>query len=56
MNKKILGWIFIGIGVVILLTPFTPGSILLLIGMDMVFSDWRKWQQFKEKIKGYIKK
>lgn len=35
--KKLLGWFLIVLGLVIALTPFTPGSILLLIGADMVF-------------------
>ncbi|MDP3696672.1 MAG: hypothetical protein Q8R55_01415 [Candidatus Taylorbacteria bacterium] len=50
-NKKIFGWVFIILGLVIVLTPFTPGSILLLIGADMVFGDWPEWQKLKQKAK-----
>ena len=53
-KKKIVGWILIVIGLVILLTPFTPGSILLLIGADMVFGDWPEWKNFKQKVKEFF--
>lgn len=53
-NKKLLGWILIVIGLVILLTPFTPGSVLLLIGAEMVFGDWPEWQKFKQKAKDFF--
>ncbi|MDO8496714.1 MAG: hypothetical protein Q7S43_04685 [bacterium] len=49
--KKIVGWLLIILGLVIVLTPFTPGSILLLIGADMVFGDWPEWKRLKEKAK-----
>jgi len=53
-GKKIVGWVFIILGLVIALTPFTPGSILLLVGMEMVFGDWPEWQKFKKKVKGFF--
>ena len=52
--KKFLGWIFIILGLVIALTPFTPGSIILVIGMDMVFGDHPEWQKMKKKIKDFF--
>lgn len=52
--KKFLGWVFIILGLVIVLTPFTPGSILLIIGADMVFGDWPEWKRLKEKVKSFF--
>lgn len=54
IKKKILGWLLILIGLVIALTPFTPGSILFVIGVDMVFGDWPEWQKLKQKIKDFF--
>lgn len=55
-TKKSLGVFFILIGLIILLTPFTPGSIILLVGMDLVFGDeWPWWNRTKAKILGYFK-
>ncbi|HEY4510371.1 MAG TPA: hypothetical protein VJJ73_00860 [Candidatus Paceibacterota bacterium] len=53
-HKKLLGWLFIIIGLIIALTPFTPGSILLVIGADMVFSGHPEWQKMKNKIKNFF--
>ena len=50
-RNKILGWLLIILGIAIVLTPFTPGSILLVIGADMVFSDYPEWIKFKKKVK-----
>jgi len=50
-SKKLLGWVFIIVGLVILLTPLTPGSVLLIIGADMVFGDNPEWKRLKEKAK-----
>lgn len=51
LTKKIVGGILFLLGVIILLTPFTPGSILLLIGVDMLFGDkWPWWNKTKKKI------
>jgi len=55
--KKFFGVIFIIIGFLILVTPFTPGSILLVIGLDMVFGDrWPWWQRAKERLKLFFKR
>lgn len=49
--KKTWGIVLILIGLVILLTPFTPGAILLLIGIDIVFGDkWLWWRRKKERV------
>ena len=53
-KKKFLGWIFMIVGLVILLTPFTPGSVLLIIGADMVFGDNPEWKKLKEKFKEFF--
>jgi hypothetical protein len=53
-SKKLLGWVFIVLGLVIALTPFTPGSILLLIGADMAFGDYPRWIKFKKKVKEFF--
>jgi hypothetical protein len=42
-NKKIIGVFFIVVGFLILITPFTPGSVLLLVGLNMVFGDSLPW-------------
>jgi hypothetical protein len=66
--KKIIGIILIIIGLIALLTPFTPGSWLALIGMELL--GIRQWvfrtflndkqraaaEQFMEKIKSKFKK
>ncbi|MDO8669156.1 MAG: hypothetical protein Q7K65_02595 [Candidatus Buchananbacteria bacterium] len=50
-HRRFWGIIFIVLGLVILLTPFTPGSILLLIGLDMLFGDkWPWWNKTKERV------
>ena len=49
-NRKFLGWVFMIVGLVILLTPFTPGSVLLIIGADMVFGNCPEWKKLKEKV------
>ena len=55
-HKKITGMILIFLGLVILLTPFTPGSILLLIGLDMVFGHkWPWWNRMKSKVSRFFK-
>ncbi len=51
--KKIFGIALIVIGLLILVTPFTPGSILLVIGIDMVFGDrWPWWNETKKDLRG----
>jgi hypothetical protein len=57
LTKKIAGVIFAILGLVILLTPFTPGSILLLIGLDMLFGHkWPWWNRTKLKIMRFFRK
>lgn len=54
-TKKITGVILVLIGLIILLTPFTPGSILLLIGLDMFFGHkWSWWNRTKLKILRFL--
>ncbi|MEK7138263.1 MAG: hypothetical protein AAB787_02015 [Patescibacteria group bacterium] len=55
--KKLLGVLFIVIGFFILITPFTPGSILLIVGIDMVFGDrWPWWNRTKISLYKFWKK
>lgn len=42
-QKKIIGLLLFFIGVVILLTPFTPGSFLLLVGLQMIYGKELRW-------------
>ena len=50
--KKFWGVVFIILGLIILLTPFTPGSVLILIGADMLFGRRVKWwNDLKKRIK-----
>lgn len=53
-NKKLFGWIFIALGLLIVLTPFTPGSVLLIIGADMVFGDTPRWRELKQRAKEFF--
>ena len=49
-HRKFWGTIFIILGLIILLTPFTPGSVLLLVGLDMSFGHkWPWWNKTREK-------
>lgn len=41
--RKLLGLFLVLVGTFILLTPFTPGSILLVIGLDLLFGNKVKW-------------
>ena len=52
--KKIIGWLFIMLGLIIVFTPFTPGSVLLLVGMEMIFSDAPQWKILKKKVKDFF--
>lgn len=55
-RKKFLGAIFLILGLIILLTPFTPGSILILIGADMLFGHRvRWWNNLKKKLARFLK-
>ena len=54
-KRKFLGVVFIILGLIILLTPFTPGSILLLVGADMLFGHKVKWwNNFKKRLKRFF--
>ena len=54
-KKKFLGVVFVILGLIILFTPFTPGSILLLIGADMLFGHRVKWWNgFKKRLKRFF--
>ncbi|MEK7506999.1 MAG: hypothetical protein AAB585_00445 [Patescibacteria group bacterium] len=56
-NRKIAGLILAALGLLILLTPFTPGSILLLIGLDMAFGHrWMWWKNKKKKFLKFLRK
>ncbi|PIR41675.1 MAG: hypothetical protein COV30_02430 [Candidatus Yanofskybacteria bacterium CG10_big_fil_rev_8_21_14_0_10_37_15] len=49
--KKIFGIFFIIVGFLVLITPFTPGSVLLIIGTDMIFGDrWLWWKKTKKRL------
>ena len=55
MLKKLLGLVLIIVGFVILVTPFTPGAILLIIGIDIVFGDkWLWWKRTKARILKFL--
>ena len=50
--KKTIGVVLIFLGLLALFTPFTPGSWLVFIGLELlgirfIFKD--KWQKFKDK-------
>ena len=53
-SKRFFGWLFIVLGLVIVLTPFTPGSVLLLIGVEMVFGDHPEWKRLKQRAKEFF--
>ena len=54
--RKIFGFFLVIVGTLILLTPFTPGSILLVIGLDILLGHKVKWwTKIKKKIFTYIK-
>lgn len=55
-TKKIIGVFLILASIVILLTPFTPGSAIGLVGMEMVFGDnWPWWNRTKARIRRAFK-
>ena len=50
--RKVLGVFLVIAGTLILLTPFTPGSILLIIGLDILLGHRVKWwTKIKKKVK-----
>jgi hypothetical protein len=34
--KKVIGWFFVVVGFLALVTPLTPGAFLLVIGMELL--------------------
>jgi len=54
--KRAWGLFLVILGILILLTPFTPGSILLVFGLDILLGHKVKWWvKTKKKIYTYIK-
>lgn len=54
--KKLIGVFFIFIGFIILITPFTPGSVILLVGLSMVFGDRWPWiREINTKVEVFLK-
>jgi hypothetical protein len=57
--KKIIGSALILIGIIAFLTPFTPGSWLFFVGLELLgfhFVLWDRIKQKLEKIRNAIKK
>jgi len=55
--KKILGLLLVIAGILIILTPFTPGSILLIIGLEMLLGHKIKWwTEMRKKIKEFARR
>jgi small-conductance mechanosensitive channel len=48
--KKILGIFLILVGIFALLTPFTPGSWLAFVGLELLGVRVAFWDKIKEKI------
>ena len=56
IRRKIWGLFLVVVGIFILLTPFTPGSILLVIGLDILFGNKIKWWvKIKRRIFGILR-
>jgi len=51
-TRKIIGWIFIVIGLIAIITPFTPFGLVFLVGLKMIFPKIA----MREKIQKYIEK
>ena len=49
MIKIILGIICILLGLLALLTPFTPGSWLIFVGMELIGIRLAIWEKLKQK-------
>ena len=47
-NKKILGIALIIIGIVSLVTPFTPGSWLIFVGLSILGVNVAFWEKIKK--------
>ncbi len=51
--KKVLGVILIIVGVIALITPLTPGSWLLFVGLGLLgvkITFWEKWKNWHERM------
>ncbi len=48
--KKILGGFLIIFGVVIFLTPFTPGSWVFFVGLELLGVRMAVWDKLKNKV------
>jgi hypothetical protein len=53
--KKVIGVVLIFLGLIFLLTPFTPGSWIIFIGLELLglrFLIWDKiWDKLKQKFR-----
>lgn len=45
--KKIIGVIFIVYGLIALITPFTPGSLLIFVGLELLGVELLFWDKIK---------
>lgn len=46
--KKLLGLLLIVLGVIIFLTPFTPGSWIFFVGLELIGVRMAVWERIKE--------
>lgn len=49
--KKVIGIVLIILGIVSLITPLTPGSWLIFIGLEFIGVRISFWDKIKEKLK-----
>ena len=49
--KKIIGVVLVFVGLAALLTPFTPGSWLILIGLDLLGLRFLLWDKIKTRFR-----
>jgi hypothetical protein len=49
MMKKVIGIIFILLGIAALVTPFTPGSWLVFVGLELLGVRIAFWEKIKTK-------
>lgn len=49
--KKVIGVLLIIVGIVSLLTPFTPGSWLIFVGLEFIGIRVLFWEKIKAKLK-----
>ncbi len=48
--KKILGILLVILGLLILFTPFTPGSWIFFVGLELLGIRLAFWNKLKEKL------